>query len=180
MLSINPQIGIAINLENAFVALFALIALILGAMQVLYLRAAKRHEDARRIEREAEQKRDNAQALWRQYELMCIQYPEFAFPRDAKITLDMINETGTFNGDRKQFTSYEYFVSFMLYAMEEIHDIFGDRDDWETSIIQELEWHDDYLPTDYFDKYAKTNNDYIRDLIADMKKRKAATLASEL
>jgi hypothetical protein len=174
MLSVNHQIGLAINLENMLIALFAAIALIFGFLQISYLRAAKRHEDARRVDREAAQKRDNAQALWRQYELMCIQYPEFAFPRDAKIILDMSNETGTFNGDRKQFTSYEYFVSFMLYAMEEIHDTFGNRDDWETSIIQELEWHDNYLPTEYFDKYAKTNNNYIRALIAEMKKRKAA------
>src|SRR5436190_23659227 len=112
MLSINPQIGLAVNLENILIAFFAAIALIFGFVQIFYLRAVKRHEDARRVEREAEQKRDNAQALWRQYELMCIQYPEFAFPRDAQIILDMTNETGTFNGDRKQFTSYEYFVSF--------------------------------------------------------------------
>jgi len=158
-------VTVSVNLENVIVALCAIIALIFAAKQLGFLGAEHRLAD----ERERARQRAGAEDLWRRYELLCIEHPDFAFPKES--TFEFETESGRLNGDRLKFTQYEYFASFLLYAVEEIHYAFPNENDWKTAIYQEVEWHKTYLTSSYFQPWAETNNKYIRDLIDQLRER---------
>src|SRR5215471_16960819 len=113
---------------------------------------------------ERTRQRNNSDALWRQYELLCIEHPDFAFPDETK--LDFEKESGKFGGCQQKFTSYEYFVSFLLYACEGIVTVYRTHSDWHESVMDELHWHKKYLTSEYFKKYLPTCSQRIRSLIA--------------
>ena len=82
----------------------------------------------------------------RRYDLLCIEHPHFACPDLSRVDL----ERKPFDSDARKFISYEYFVSFLAYACEEIHGVYGHEPDWMDSILDELDWHAEYLTSDYF------------------------------
>ncbi len=98
-----------------------------------------REEERRKanVDQELHRRRANAETLWRQYELLCIEHPDLAAPEDTKLDFD--NEE--FDASRHKFTRYEYFVSLLLYAIEEIHEVYRDKQDWCITIDQEIRWH---------------------------------------
>lgn len=177
-------VTVSINLENIVVAVCAVIALIFAGKQFGFLVTAQEKEAERaRIasEKEAERERiaadqegarqrASAEDLWRRYGLLCIQYPDLAYTKES--TFEFGTETGRLDGERLKFTRYEYFVSFLLYAIEEIHYAFPNETDWENAIWQELWWHKTYLTSDYFRPWLETNNKYIQDLIDKLRSEK--------
>lgn len=98
---------------------------------------------------------------------MCVQHPHFACPELSKFDID----TKTIDDDPHKFISYEYFVSFLLYACEDIREVYGHERDWMDLILDELDWHNEYLTSDYFVEYLPTIAPVIRNIIEDMKKR---------
>jgi hypothetical protein len=103
---------------------------------------------------ERARQRNNSDALWRQYELLCIEYPDFAYPNEPEFAFQ--GESGTLNNSQQNFTRYEYFVSFFLYACEGILIVYQSQPDWKRSVISELYWHREYLTSEYFEKYHST------------------------
>ena len=138
-------------------AIAAAIAVLYGIYQIRLMSAGNRREEAGL--------RTGAETIWRQYELLCIQHPDFACPEISEISIS----EQTFGGDVHRFLSYEYFVSFLLYACEQIHSVYSDQADWMTTIADEIEWHSDYLKSSYFEDYLSTCAESIREMIEQMK-----------
>jgi hypothetical protein len=155
---------------SSVTALTAIVAAVFGTYQLRILIAGNNREEIRQAEikeRENLSKKNSAETIWRQYELLCIRHPDFACPELSKLDINR----KTFDGTVQKFISYEYFVSFLLYACEDIEEVYGDEQDWIDSILDELDWHQEYLTSEYFSEYLPTIAPKIRQIIEEMKKR---------
>ena len=82
--------------------IMAFVALVFGIWQIRSSRADSREATAKQI--------------WMEYYLRCIEYPKFANPELSK--LDYKNQT--LDGKKEKFFDYQWFVSFMLLACDEV------------------------------------------------------------
>ena len=158
-------------LQTIGILITAAVALVYGGYQLYLLAAGHRREAAKQKEskdREEARRRGSADTIWRQYELLCIEHPDFACPELSNLDLDR----KTFDGDARKFISYEYFVSFLLWASEEILGVYGHEKDWEDSILDETDWHHKYLTSAYFEEYLPTTSAEMKKMIVDMKERR--------
>jgi hypothetical protein len=128
------------------------------SVDAIFVGAGYRRENMRR--------RDNADALWREYEVLCLKYPKFASPliTNAEIEISEMK----FDGDIQRFIQYEYFVSFLLYASEAVLTSYGNRLDWRRSVEDEVGWHKVYLKSNYFKDYLDTLSPVMRQVIRDL------------
>ncbi len=69
-----------------------------------------------------------ALGIYREYLLRAIQYPEVSYPTKQPIT----EETEI---------RHEWFITYLLYAADEILDLFPDDDGWRHTLKTELEYH---------------------------------------
>ncbi len=134
--------------------MIAALALIFGIVQ---LRANERTR-----------RKNNAEALWREYELLCIEHPRFANPKDNEVVLDL--DQLLLDGSPSNFTQYEYFVSLLLYACDSIKEAYPrGRPDWDRSVDDELNWHRIFLTSNYFETYLPTVSPTVCKLIYKMR-----------
>jgi hypothetical protein len=106
-------------LASAISSVIAALALIYGVVQLRINELARR--------------RNNAEALWREYELLCIEHPRLAAPDDNNVTINLSERQ--IDGSPSIFTQYEYFVSFLLYACDSITEAYKKRPDWDQRLI---------------------------------------------
>jgi hypothetical protein len=121
-------------------------ALVFAAMQ--FYEANKNH------------KQNNAIQIWRDYEKYSMEH----------VDLSLFADSGSFdfsgmqiNGYRNNFEKYEWYVSFMLWACEDISKAFSDPD-WRHVIDEQLKRHRTFLKSDYFrgrDSFQKKTYDML-------------------
>lgn len=90
-----------------------------------------------------------AKTLYREYILLAMQNPEFSMPSYPVENPKMLR----FSGDPKQYDAYEFYVSHMLYAVEEIVDMVRGTPEWSgwrETILSQMEYHALYLKSDDF------------------------------
>src|SRR5262245_36935194 len=67
-----------------------------------------------------------AKSTWMEYYLRCIEFPKYGNPELSK----MDYEKQELDGDSRKFFEYQWFVSFMVLACDEVIRLRG-RADWE-------------------------------------------------
>jgi hypothetical protein len=126
----------------AVTAVAAVVALVFGIWQVRASEASSREATAKQI--------------WMNYELRGFEEPRFANPSIA----DIDYKARSFIGDAEQFLKYEWFVSFMLLACEEVLRLGGK--DWENGVDDNLLSHWPYLGGPLFAPYLKNMSAMMR------------------
>ena len=86
-----------------------------------------------------------AKQIWMEYYLRCIEYPKFANPELSK--LDYKNQT--LDGKKEKFFDYQWFVSFMLLACDEVIRLRGGAE-WERFAENNVSYHRDYIKSPAF------------------------------
>lgn len=111
--------------------IMAFVALVFGIWQIRSSRADSREATAKQI--------------WMEYYLRCIEYPKFANPELSK--LDYKNQT--LDGKKEKFFDYQWFVSFMLLACDEVIRLRGGAE-WERFAENNVSYHRDYIKSPAF------------------------------
>jgi hypothetical protein len=94
-----------------------------------------------------------AKAVYAEYLRLAFDHPEFANPKIAEVDYVAL----TFNGDRVQFERYEWFVSFMVSAYEEIDELTRDSS-WQTEIEANLRYHQGYFASEHYRRSGYVQN----------------------
>lgn len=126
MESANNVTDIISNVATALAAVAALFALRLGWIQI---------RENRLTQSEA-----TAKDIYREYLRLALEYPQYSLPDYSRISADE-------NSD--EFKQYEWFVSFLIYAAEEILAFFPDSEGWRATITSQFEYHREYLQAGY-------------------------------
>lgn len=130
-------------------AFAAVIALVFGVWQVLVARASQREATA--ID------------TWMNYEQRGLEYPKYANPELSKLDY----EEKTLDGDRQEFYRYEWFVSFMLLACDEV--LLLDSRGWKDVVKNNLGYHRDYLKSKVFEEQSfDVQSDAIKRMIGEL------------
>lgn len=139
---------------DAVTALAAIIALLFGIVQVLAARADTREATAK--------------AIWKDYHLHGIQYSELANPDFPKLDY----EKEEYNGDRGKFYDYQWFVSLMLLACDEVLRLRGGSD-WERIVKNNIRYHLPYINSGKpFQESEEILSDELRRKIDEVRKEK--------
>lgn len=115
------------NVATAVAALAALLALGVAWFQV-------------KAGREAQQE-TVAKEIYREYLRLALEHPRYAYPNYAHLSA---------NPEGEDFQRYEWFVSFLCYASEEILEMFDDEPGWQSTIASQLSYHHDYIFSEHF------------------------------
>lgn len=107
----------ASDIANVIVAIIAMVALAVAAKQ---LKA---------------QRENTALETYRQYVRLALEHPEFSGPA---------LQLADFN-DKKTKERYEWFVSYLLMAAEQILDLDPNNPEWLATITTQLGYHKEYL-----------------------------------
>jgi hypothetical protein len=91
---------------------------------------------------------NNARAVWREYEVLAMKNPQFHGIRKSQLDFGAL----TLNGDKDQFTSYGWYVSFMCLACEAVLIGFRRQSDWAESVRMQLAFHRAFLFSDWFER----------------------------
>jgi hypothetical protein len=83
-----------------------------------------------------------------QYYLRCIDHPEYANPDPSKLDF----EKEEYDGDCREFYNYQWFVSFMLLACDQVIRLRGGGPDWEKFVKNNVGYHRDYLKSSAFNE----------------------------
>lgn len=95
--------------------------------------------------------RDHYQAFLQ----LCVEYPEYATPRTEALNMTAL----TFDGDRRRFDQYEWFLTAGANAMEAIYTNVGSNDAWQKTVLSILGDHMDYLRSDRYRKLIRPTAD---------------------
>ena len=147
---------------DAVTALAAIVALVFGVWQVLAARAVQREATAKEI--------------WKEYYLSCVDHPELANPGLSKLDLKK-QELG---GDRGKFYDYQWFVSFMLLACDEVLQLRGGGPDWERFVQNNVGYHHDYIRSPAFEKSQHLFSPELQSKIDDILEEKRPKRQSSL
>jgi hypothetical protein len=120
-------------------AIFALVALVFAVWQV---RVTKRSAS-----------QANSVTVWRDYELLAMKHPEFHGICQEQLDFKCLS----LNGDRNQFTSYGWYVSFMCWACEAVLETFPKNKDWRESTAAQLSFHRAYLFSEWFETIGRSS-----------------------
>ena len=112
-----------------------LVALWYGAKQIRCSR-----EDAREA---------TAIQTWMEYYLRCLDYPEYACPELLKLDYNKLDKLES-NEQIREFSKYQWFVSFMLLACDQVIRLPKGGPDWEQFVRNNVSYHRDYLKSLYF------------------------------
>jgi len=82
-----------------------------------------------------------ATQTWMEYYLRCIDYPDYACPDFDKLKR---------HEDNREFYKYEWFVSFMLLACDQVIRLPKGGPNWEQFVRNNVSYHSDYLKSKYF------------------------------
>ena len=115
------------DLANIVMALAALAALWGAAWQV---------RESERAQREA-----TASELYSNYLTKAIEYPQYAGAHRAVVDAAPGSEA---------YERYEWFVSLMLHAFEQILDLTKDDEIWRKAIVDQIAYHQAYLSSPQF------------------------------
>jgi len=88
------------------------------------------------------QREATASALYGHYLSLAVQHPNLASASIEIPPKDTLNET---------FESYEWFVSLMLHAFEQILELTEGDEAWRGAIAAQIKYHDDYLLSERFE-----------------------------
>jgi hypothetical protein len=89
-----------------------------------------------------------AKEIWKAYYLHSIDHPELANPELSKLDF----EKQELDGSRQEFYKYQWFVSFMLLACDEVLSLRGDGPDWDKFVENNVGYHRRYLNSRAFEK----------------------------
>ena len=132
---------------DAVTALAAIIALLFGIVQVMAARADTREATAK--------------AIWMEYYRLCILYPNYANPELSKLDF----KKQELDGDRQKFFDYQWFVSFMLLACDEVIRLHGGGPDWEEFVENNVGYHREYIKSPAFEeRYHLFSTELIRKI----------------
>lgn len=102
------------------------------------------------------QKKATAAQLWDTYLGRALQYPEFAYPKNFMEQFDFENRK--FAGCRREFERYEWFVSTLLRATDEILDEPDIEKHRSATALQNVRYHKAYLKW----QYTQDRADYLK------------------
>ena len=88
------------------------------------------------------QREATAIGIWKDYLHLALQHPTLAAPREFLTT----SSRGT-----EEFERYEWFVSAMLFACEQIVALSPDDRAWRDTVLSQLRYHKRYLGGNYFE-----------------------------
>ncbi len=111
--------------------IMAFVALVFGIWQI---------RSRERTSREA-----TAKQTWMEYYLRCIEYPKYANPELSKLDYKNRNSMETAG----KFFDYQWFVSFMLLACDEVILLRGGAE-WERFAENNISYHRDYIKSPAF------------------------------
>jgi hypothetical protein len=114
-------------------ALAALVALVFGVWQVVSSRASGREATAKQI--------------WMTYELEGLKNRKYANPDLSVLECNK----KTFDDDRGMFYDYQWFVSFMLLACDEVLRLRTGAWDWEQVVNENIGYHKEHIASSAFD-----------------------------
>jgi hypothetical protein len=144
----NPDIVSAV--ANVVTASAALVAIVIAVRQL---------HSSREVQKEA-----TAKELYKDYLLLAFQNPNYSSP-----SYPIASPTyPSLKTDKETFEQYEFYVSNMLFAIEEIHRL-TDGDDWTEVLTDQIKYHALYLKENRIkesDSYKKTI-DLIKKAIND-------------
>lgn len=98
-----------------------------------------------------------AKTLYREYLLLAMQHPDFSMASYPVENPRM----SRFSGDKRQYDAYEFYVSHMLYAVEEIVDLTKGRPEWggwKEAVLSQMEYHALYLKSNDFPRSHWSND----------------------
>lgn len=136
------------NLGNVLTAIVALFALFFAGWQIL---ANKRN-----------QKEATAKSIYKDYLRLAVENPELSGPDFEKIRQWR-------KDDKEKYEKYEDYVAYMLFACEEILDLFPSVEGWNNTIKDELSYHEAYLRGSFGNKielYCKPLQELINQIIS--------------
>ena len=119
---------------DAVTALAAIIALVFGIWQVLSAKYSQRESTAKE--------------LWKEYYLQSIDHPKLANPELSELDF----KERLLDGDRGEFFKYQWFVSFMLLACDEVLRLRGGGAEWQKFVENNVGYHRDYIKSQAFEK----------------------------
>lgn len=134
-------------------AFAAVCALVFGIIQVLSARATQRESTAKQI--------------WMTYELQGLKHPRLSNPE--LVTLD--HDRKLLDGDKMAYAQYEWFVSFMLLACEEVLRLSAGPH-WESAVSHNLDVHWSYISHPDFTPLIPNLSPQMRRFIEDNRKRR--------
>ena len=137
-------------MEQSTYYIFASMAALSAAFAFIYS-VCKGRQDIQRS-REV-----SARAAWEAYLEMAFENPDLARAAIKKSEAD-------------KFEKYEWFVSRMLYAAEEVLILSAQSKPWTAAIQSQMRFHADYLKdqgSKYMDHYSKELQEIYRDLFED-------------
>jgi hypothetical protein len=110
---------------------------------------------------EKSQKEATAKEIFKEYLLIAFEHPAFSVMDSSVLKV---------KPDGLEFERYKWFVSYMLFACEEILDLFPNSKEWTETIERNLGYHKNYLkiPDPEFKIYSKE----LRDVIDRIKRLK--------
>ena len=91
----------------------------------------------RAIQREA-----TAIGIWKDYLELALQHPKLSLPEPYMV----LRNRGT-----EQYKQYEWFVSSLLFACEQVLSLEPDSDEWKRTVASQLSYHQHYLHTTDFE-----------------------------
>jgi hypothetical protein len=123
---------------ESFVPFLPVLPALVGAAALIFARQQLK------LNRE-NQRETIAKTLYREYLKIALERPKFANPGLANIDF----RKRTFDGSQETFEQYEWFVSYMLHACEEVLRI-SDSDGWKSAIKRQVSYHAEYLNSSAF------------------------------
>jgi len=114
--------------------LAVLVALVYGAKEI---------QSSREDTREA-----TAIQTWMEYYSRCLEYPEYACPELLKLDYNKLDKLE--GNELREFSKYQWFVSFMLLACDQVIRLPKGGPNWEQFIRNNVGYHRNYLKRLYF------------------------------
>ena len=108
-----------------------------------------------------------AKSTWMEYYLRCIEFPKYANPELSKLDY----EKQELDGTRGKFFEYQWFVSFMLLACDEVIRLRGGAD-WERFAENNVGYHRDYIKSPAFSESYHLFGPQLRSKIHQIREEK--------
>lgn len=105
-----------------------------------------------------------ARAIWHDYEKLCFEHPMFA--NTDLLGADAIKfDEGQINRDPVLFEKYQWFVTVMLGACDEMLHSFRKEEDWKRYLTHHLEYHKLYLKSRSFEPLRSEISERLKNMI---------------